>query len=557
MIKFHNIVSRNFMSIGDNPISLNLDEYHLLGIKGSNGSGKSCFSIDALTFALFGKSFRGVNKSDLINTTNKKGTLVDAEFSVGTTLYKISRGIKPDSLTITKNGKLQDEAAATKDTQAAIESILGFDYEMFTKTIALGYANHTPFMVMDAKQRRDFVESALGLGVFAELNKIVKAEASTLNASIIESDKNLAVRRGKLETILESNKAIESDNALKIVALKATIAEIITQVQSNETEIKSVVLPEYDAALHKELELTKAKTETECNVAKIELFRIVGEIGEHKRAKVCPTCGHPMDENHWKSHADELESKRVSAEEKFNNLSAAVEQYEQTLKGYYADHAAFRNAESLISNLKATNEALVNKAKYLKTQIVELEKPSTIVDTAGLESELKSMESTHDALLLSQTRYKLALELLKDSGIKAGIISKYVPILNTKINQMLDIIGFGVRVKFDETFKETLVGRYADEFSYKSLSQGERERLNLAIMFAWYEVMKMASGIDTNLMIIDEIGSSALDGDGVAAMLEMIDKEKNCVIISHNQDAINACEKVLTVKKVSGFTKIY
>jgi DNA repair exonuclease SbcCD ATPase subunit len=201
----------------------------------------------------------------------------------------------------------------------------------------------------------------------------------------------------------------------------------------------------------------------------------------------------------------------------------------------------------------------VNQAKSIMANIDRLKAPMTLVDTLPLVDEINGLERDLGALLVKQEEYSIAVDLLKDTGIKASIIDKYIPVLNTKINEMLDLIGFGVRLKFDNSFNESLIGRYADEFSYTSLSQGERERMNLAIMFAWQQVMQMASGIDCNVLVLDEIGASALDDDGIDAMFTILEKtclSKNVIIISHNKQALAQCPAIIDVRKENGFTKI-
>ena len=563
MINFKKITSKNFMSIGDNQIELSLNEHHIMGVRGTNGSGKSCFTIDAMTFALFGKSFRGVTKASLINTTNKSGTLVVLEFDVNGSDYKVSRGIKPDVFTIEKGGVGLDESASSKDMQSVLDGILGFDYSMFTKTIGLGYANHVPFMTMDAKQRREFVESALGVSKFSDMNKKVKAEATTINADLVQVSNKMNAVSAKIDAQLESNKHLQTSRTAEIESVSLELADIQTRIESGSSDVEKIKLAidkvGFDASAYTSIIQRKSKLSASVDMAKSSLVKCNTQYKSFEKAESCPTCGNEMNKEHRLRHMNELEANITKLEESiytstgmFEGIDAELTALEESKAKYEKLKVMLVGAESLISNLRGTKTRL-------DSQLVKLNTKSELFDVTPLQAQLADLEKENTELLEKQTSYKYALELLKDTGIKAGIIKRYIPILNQQTNKMLDIIGFGVRVQFDEEFNETLIGRYSDEFTYKSLSQGERERLNLALLFAWGEVMKMASGIDSSLLVIDEIGSSALDGDGVSAMFDLIESThagKNCIIISHNQEAINVCDKVIRVKKLNGFTKI-
>jgi DNA repair exonuclease SbcCD ATPase subunit len=562
MITFHSVTSKNFMAIGDIPITVNLDQHRVVGVRGKNSAGKSTI-IESLTFALFGKSFRGSNKGQLVNTTNKKGTLVELDFTINHTKYKVSRGIKPDVFIIEKNGAPLDESAASRDTQSVLESILGFDYSMFAKTIALGYANYTPFMAMTAQQRRSFVESALGLGIFSDLNKIVKADASANQAIIMDVNKKLSIKQATLQTHEDHNAtakvAADSLVAEQTEKLTPLAASIRAQKQQIVDLVNEINQDNYDPAVHKTNRDVLVKYNIEFGAKRGDQNRLKSELKKVTEEINCPTCGTPFDEKHRRMHISDLTKNIDALVADLVSLEIAGKQTESAVAAFEQQRLALDHKQQELARMKYAYSNDVNQAKSIMANIDRLKAPMTLVDTLPLVDEINGLERDLGALLVKQEEYSIAVDLLKDTGIKASIIDKYIPVLNTKINEMLDLIGFGVRLKFDNSFNESLIGRYADEFSYTSLSQGERERMNLAIMFAWQQVMQMASGIDCNVLVLDEIGASALDDDGIDAMFTILEKtclSKNVIIISHNKQALAQCPAIIDVRKENGFTKI-
>ena len=562
MLTIHDVTIQNFLSYGDNPTRLTLDNFRMLGVSGRNSAGKSTI-VESITFALFGKSFRGLTKSNLINTTNKKGALVTLNFTVNSTKYKVTRGIKPDVFTIEQNGSLLDESAASKDQQAVLESILGFDYTMFIKTIALGYANYTPFMVMTAAQRRVFVETALGLSIFTDLNKVVKADASANQATILDLNKKLSIKQATLETHQSHNEKSKVAADSLVAERKEKLAEFAAAIKEKKKAITDLENQIYDHQYCPDVHKTNAdllrQYTTELATNESERNRLTKEYTKVETEINCPTCGSPFDTNHRKQHLDELKQKLAMVNENIDSLTYAMHCTDDTVRFIDAAKQELDGLKRSLEQLRYTYSQDVTRAKAIVADIDHLQAPIALVDTKPLETEIERLERDLGALLVKQEEYQIAIELLKDSGIKASIIEKYIPVLNNKVNEMLDMIGFGVRLKFDSEFNETLTGRYADEFSYNSLSQGERERMNLSIMFAWQQVMQMASGIDCNVLILDEIGSSSLDGDGVAAMFAILEKscsDKNVIIITHDSNALAMCGHVMQVRKENGFTKI-
>jgi DNA repair exonuclease SbcCD ATPase subunit len=562
MIKFKKVSSKNFLTVGDNPIEIILDKSTSTAITGKNGVGKSSLTSESISFALFGKSFRGINKAELVNTTNRKGTLVVCEFAIGQTEYKVSRGIKPDVFTIEKAGKSLPEVAVS-EMQTILDGILGFDHAMFCSSIALGYANYVPFMEMTKAQRRQFVEDALGLSIFADMNKIIKAQSSAHNAVVADINTKITKLESYIEATEDSNKLAQQSIDGEIAVLNeevAKIVEVVTGFKKEATEIRAKIDAEaFDENLIQNLrtQITEMQSEFVNYDNKGKLVKKT--IMFYETNAKCPTCHTDMTEEHRNRHIRTCKEELEEIGETVVNIHDNINGMKGELEKATTKYKLVDGLEKQLQQINAKVSQEVSRAKYLKSE-VDRKKNSTatIVDTTKHKESLQWLSGELDAALVKQEEYKLALELLKDSGIKASVVENFLPTLNNKINQLLDVIGFGVRIQFDNEFQESLIGRYADEFSYKSLSQGERERMNLAIIFAWNALMG-ANGANTSLMILDEIGMSALDADGVQSLFRLIDSEysdKNVFVISHNPEVVHQCRSHIKFAKKDGFARI-
>jgi DNA repair exonuclease SbcCD ATPase subunit len=562
MIKFKSVSSKNFLTVGDNPITILLDRAQTTAITGKNGVGKSSLTSESVSFALFGKSFRGINKSELINTTNRKAALVVVEFDIGSTPYKVSRGIKPDVFTIEKSGQLLPEVSAS-EMQATLDGILGFDHAMFCSSIALGYANYTPFMEMTKAQRRQFVEDALGLSVFADMNKIIKSQLSAHNASMTEINTKIAKTESYIEATESSNEYIKQTIDKELANINTDIEKILESVKEQKATLTGLVEQidsfSIDQTFTNSLRAEIVKVQADKSYSERERNTVLKTLEFYKANSTCPTCKTEMTEAHRKDHIDTAKVTITSLDSVIKEAEETLESLTEKLKENVQNITTVTGLEAEAQRVKAKITHEVSRAKFLKAEAVKRKEFSTTtIDTTEQKELLKRLSSDLDAALVRQEEFKIAVDLLKDSGIKASVVENFLPTLNAKINQLLETIGFGVRIQFDSEFQESLIGRYADEFSYKSLSQGERERMNLAIIFAWNALMGR-DGANTSLLILDEIGMSALDADGVQSLFRLVDTEysdKNVFVISHNPEVVHQCKSHIKFTKKDGFARI-
>lgn len=554
------------MSIGDVPITIELNRSPTTALIAKNGAGKSSIG-DAVVFALFGKSFRGLNKNDMINTTNKRGTEVKLSLNKDGTPIVVVRGIKPDTFTVEVNGAMLPETSS-KTFQTTLEVIIGFDFNSFIRTSVLGYANFIPFMGMSAAARREFVETALNLNIFTELNKVVKPQLSTVNAQFTELNKTLSVKNAVLKEKQEQNKKRLQDNQGNIDSMKEKIKVLIAEIEkinaAKQTLVDKIEALQPDVEKANEVE-KNIKSETIALEQKIQklnydLNQNKQQVKFYENNSVCPTCKTEMDEVHTKSHLDELyksENEITGSIAAMKLLLVALEEKKQS----DVVPVLTKNMELnvLLQNIETKVREKQLETRGIKLAFADMTKMSIVEPLEEFETEIKSIEDQIEVLSIKQEELNIAIDLLKDGGIKANIIEQYLPFLNKTINEYIDVIGIGISVSFDDTFKETLRGRYADEFTYTSLSQGERARLNLAILFAWQDVIRIASGVESSLMIFDEVGSDALDSDGIDAffnIIEMSCKDQNVFMISHNAYVQEKCRSQIRLQKINGFTKI-
>lgn len=553
------------MSIGDVPFVVELNKSPTTAIIGKNGTGKSSIS-DAIVFALFGKSFRGLNKGDMINTTNKRGCEVKLFMKKDLKSLVVTRGIKPDTFTIEVDGAMLPETNA-KTFQPTLEAIIGFDFNSFIRTSVLGYANFIPFMGMTAAARREFVETALSLGVFTELNKVVKPQLVKINAEFSETNKQISIKTAVLEEKKESNKKRSKDNESVIAGLKemAKVAhkelEDLTLLKSQAEKAKEDNEPTYEKA---ERVLTKindglSKLDDKARNIKFQLAANKKQLDFYQSNSVCPTCKTELTEDHLEQHVKELVSSTDELTKKLVTISSHIDQGNKAKSDVME---IIENHAKLYQEVDAISKKVIEKQlelRRIKTTFGDVSATSAPEPLDSFEKELVELSDQLESLSIKQEEYQIAIDLLKDTGIKASIIEQYLPFLNKTINEYLDVIGIGINVSFDETFEETLVGRYADEFTYTSLSQGERARLNLAILFAWQDVIRIASGVQSSLIIFDEVGSDALDSDGIDAffnIIEMSCRDQNVFMISHNSYVQEKCHSQIKLQKINGFTKI-
>lgn len=570
MIIFKQLKYKNFLSTGNSFTEINLQSAPTTLVVGANGAGKSTM-LDALSFALFGKSHRKISKPQLVNSINGKGTVVEIEFSIGQSNYKIVRGIKPGIFEIWVNGKMIDQSSHAKEYQQVLEkNILKLNHKSFHQIVVLGSSSFVPFMQLTTYQRRDVIEDLLDINVFSKMNTILKEQVSLLKAATVDNAHMIDVAQTKLTS---QKKYIRDLTAITLASRKSKEDEIeslvveindLTEINQQLQASINLVLPEYQSELQK---LTDKRTvfNNYDHTFKSQIKTIVKEAKFFDDNDHCPTCDQGI--------ADDLRhSKKTAAQSKAKELNDAMQKAAESLASIEVKiaevtsklHKVQSDQTSMFSNTKSIT-MLQQQVLRLQNDITSL--GDTSHDMSSANSELESMSNELEELLEQkyvlneQNSYnQVAVELLKDTGIKTKIIKQYIPVINTLTNQYLQILDFFVHFDLDENFNETIRSRHRDSFTYDSFSEGEKQRIDLSLLFTWRQVAKMKNSVATNLLILDETFDSSLDDDGVDNLMKIIyslGEDTNVFVISHKAELEDAhFDNKLVFLKEKNFSKL-
>mgnify|MGYP006208892913 FL=1 len=568
MITFKNLKYRNFLSSGQHWTDINFQEYNTNLVIGTNGSGKSTM-LDALTFALFNKPFRKINKSQLINTTNEKDTLVEVEFSVNSRDYLVRRGIKPNIFDIEVNGEALHRQADDRSNQKILEeNILKVNYKSFTQIVILGSSTFVPFMQLTGSNRREVIEDLLDIRIFSTMNALMRDKMRVQREGL----KTLSLRKDNIQDkmVMQKNFMAELD-AQRQTGIKASnkkikeyTLEVDNLLKSNETKTVDV------SKLIKEQEnVTGAgKKLKKLNTLKGKLSNKVTTITkEHKFFSdntVCPTCTQSINEEFRIDRINDAQSKAKELQSGYKELEDAIQKEEERER-------QFTQLAQEISTLNNDISQNNTKISGFQRQIRDLESEiQTITDQlqnrnteheklaefkANLKDTIDELSDQRDQL----NHYDFAYSLLKDDGVKTKIIKKYIPVINQQVNRYLQLMDFYINFHLDEEFNETVKSPIHEDFSYASFSEGEKMRIDLALLFTWREVARIKNSVNTNLLIMDEVFDSSLDGFGTEEFLKIIKfviKDANIFVISHKSDLHDKFDNVIKFDKVKGFSRI-
>jgi len=569
MILFKQIRFRNFLSSGNTPTEIKFTEATTNLIIGHNGSGKSTM-LDALCFGLFNKAFRKINKSQLVNSTNEKDCLVEVEFSIGKKEYKIIRGIKPNIFEIWIDGILQNQAAATVDQQKQLEdTVLKLNYKSFTQIVILGSASFVPFMQLSTSHRREVVEDLLDIKIFSLMNSILKEKIRNSNEKIKEYtlfEKSIEEKILMQQEFIEELENLGNDridvNDRKISNLDSEIDELMGHNSSLEDPLRKYI-QEQDKITGSAEKLRKLGN------LKGKISQKISTITEeHKffnENVICPTCTQSIDEEFRINKLKDSQDKAKEMQTGYNELEEAIKEEEKR-------ELQFNTLSKEISKLTITISQNNIKINATRRQIKDLEK-----EIQTITEQLKNRNTEHEKLeklkkeqtdnFKKKSKYKetiayfdFAQLLMKDGGVKTKIIEKYLPLMNQQINKYLQMMDFYINFTLDEEFKEIIKSPIHEDFTYESFSEGEKMRINLAILFTWREIARMKNSINTNLLILDEVFDSSLDNMGTdyfTKIIKYIIKDANVFVISHKTDElIDKFHKVIKFEKVKGFSKM-
>jgi len=570
MIVFQKLRWKNFLSTGNNFTEINFEDSPTTLIIGHNGSGKSTM-LDALSFALFGKSHRKISKPQLVNSINNKDLLVEVEFFVGNTKYKVVRGIKPNKFEIWANGNLLNQDSHNKEYQSVLEkNIIKLNHKSFHQIVVLGSSSFVPFMQLPAQARREVIEDLLDINMFSKMNQILKEKMVFLKEEIRQNAHDTELVKTKINSQKKYLRDITALSAAHLQEKKSAIetanAEIneLTEENIRKSQIVSDSLPNIESELDKirkninDLKLfdnsfkTKAKT-----IAKEIMFF---ENNEH-----CPSCEQPID-------SDLRSQKKEDGKRKARELQKAMAKAQQQLQEFVEKEDSFKIQHEEIQSHQTDIHLNNQTISRLQRRIADLQQEITKLsnENTNLEEANKQMSEFEQSLRdLQDQKYKLhedysyqqvSSELLKDTGIKTKIIKQYLPVINKLTNQYLQILDFFVHFDLDESFNETIRSRFRDNFYYDSFSEGEKQRIDLALLFTWRQVAKMKNSVATNLLILDETFDSSLDDDGVENLMKIIHtlgEDSNIFVISHKSELEDAhFQRKIEFKKEKNFSKM-
>ena len=569
MIIFKKVRYKNFLSTGQQFIEINLNEAPTTLVVGNNGAGKSTM-LDALCFGLFSKPFRNIKKDQLINTINEKDCIVEVEFQIGKKEYKIIRGIKPNLFEIWCNGDMLNQDAAIRDYQKHLEQhILKLNFRSFTQVVILGNASFVPFMQLRARHRREVVEEILDIEIFSKLNLMFREKAKAQDETIKQADFNYQLLDGKIETqqkhiddISNTTKHTADTKKLEITNADTDIEnyrEDIARVRREIAEMQVEIIDQTKLTTkHGKLTAMEAKLENTCIKHKKELKFFQSHDD-------CPTCQQSIDEAFKKATIVVKEAKVIELELGMSQIDNAIRTSQKKLDKINETVIAIREKELLISRYETSISEIEKYKTRIQKEIDELsdEKFSTGVATGEL-NQLQEQLVDAEKDKLKQKEEKLYIDtarhLMQDTGIKTKIIKQYLPVMNQYINKNLADMDFFVNFTLDEEFNETIKSRHRDDFQYHSFSEGEKLRIDLAILFTWREIAKMKNSTNTNLLILDEIFDSSLDTSGTDEFMRILYhtmNKENVFVISHKGDTlIDKFPNVMQFQKVKNFSQL-
>lgn len=568
MILFKKIRWRNFLSTGQHETEVNFTENKTNLIVGTNGAGKSTV-LDALTFSLFGKPFRKINKPQLINSVNEKDCRVEVEFSIGNTEWKVVRGIKPTLFEIWRNDTALDQSSAALDQQKWLEqNVLKMNYKTFTQIVILGSSTFVPFMQLSAAHRREVIEDLLDIKIFSSMNSVIKEKIRQVKEDIkvLELKKESLLDKVKMqqsfiEELENRGKKDIDDKNVSIMSLTEEIGHLMEDNTSLEE-------PLYDYIREQDKLVGYAEKLRKLGNLKGKISQKVSTITkEHKfftENTVCPTCTQSIEETFRINRINDAQSKAKELQSGYKELEEAIKEEEERER-------QFTTLSKEISKL--TNGISQNNIKIngLQRQIRNLEKEIQVLtenlanrntEHGKLESFKDNLKTTYDELASKKDTinyYDFSYSLLKDGGVKSKIIKKYLPLINQQVNRYLQMMDFYINFTLDEEFNETVQSPIHEDFSYASFSEGEKMRIDLALLFTWREVARVKNSVNTNLLIMDEVFDSSLDGFGTEEFLKIIRyviKDANIFVISHKTGLEDRFESVIRFEKVKGFSRM-
>lgn len=568
MIKFKTIRWKNFLSTGAQFTEVHFDKSPTTLIVGENGAGKSTI-LDAICYVLFNKPFRNINKPQLINTINQKQMVVEIEFSIGTKEYKIIRGAKPNVFEIYLNNNLVNQDAASRDYQKYLEEhVLKLNYKSFTQIVILGSASFTPFMQLAAAVRREVIEDLLDIKIFTVMNDVLKGRYNELKSQIQVLDNDIEIGKQKVKLQQDYIKTLEEDKQKKVEDVQNRISETNAEIAklSDDVAAEQEAAERWQSSIFDAAE-KRTKNQEMASLLKKLTSRIKTQeehIQFYHDHDTCPTCNQELDETLKQSAVHTHAHKITEIEDAIGTLSSQIEAIQARLSEIDSIETKISEHKSAIIQL---NSRIIAGQQYIQKLNAELNSESTqrgniLEEKENLKRIAKEVvEKSNSKSSLVEERHYLDVAgiLLKDTGIKTKVIKQYLPVINKLVNKYLQAMDFFVTFELDEAFNETIKSRHRDEFSYASFSEGEKAKIDLALLFAWRTIARMKNSANTNLLLLDEVFDGSLDINGtdyVMTILNTLGNESNIFIISHKDALFDKFRSVIRFEKHQNFSRI-
>jgi DNA repair exonuclease SbcCD ATPase subunit len=568
MILFEKVKWRNFLSTGNQNTEINFTNHSTNLVIGTNGAGKSTM-LDALTFALFGKPFRKINKPQLINTVNEKDCVVEVEFSIGTTNWKVIRGIKPNLFEIHKDGSVLNQSAAALDQQKWLEqNVLKMNYKSFTQIVILGSSTFVPFMQLTASNRREVIEDLLDIRIFSSMNNLIKDKIRVIK----EETKVLELKKESLNDKVRMQKnfieELECRGKENVKQKENKIQELL--VEENNLMNDNAFIEEDVFKLNKEIEGVTGATSKLRKLGNLK-GKISNKVAtitkEHKfftENTVCPTCDQSIEETFRINRINDAQNKAKELQSGYKELEEAIKEEEERERQFTV---LSKEITTLTHGISQNNTKIAGCQRQVRDLESEIQRITDNLANRNTEHEKlatfkDNLKTTYEDLATKKDKinyYDFSYSLLKDGGVKSKIIKKYLPLINQQVNRYLQMMDFYINFTLDEEFNETVQSPIHENFSYSSFSEGEKMRIDLALLFTWREVARMKNSVNTNLLIMDEVFDSSLDGFGTEEFLKIIRfviKDANIFVISHKESLHDKFADVIRFEKVKGFSRM-
>ena len=568
MILFEKVRWKNFLSTGNQFTEIDFLKHSTNLIIGTNGAGKSTV-LDALTFSLFGKAFRKINKPQLINSVNEKDCVVEVEFSISGTQWKIERGIKPAIFKIWRDDNLLDQSAAANDQQKWLEqNVLKMNYKSFTQIVILGSSTFVPFMQLTPSNRREVIEDLLDIRIFSSMNSVIKDKIRLVkeDVKVLELKKESLIDKVNMqENFIDE---LENRGKKNIEDKESKIGKLLIEENNwmgdNEEKNRELVdlqgkLEEYTGATEKLRKLGNLKGKISNKVSSI--------TKEHKffsQNTVCPTCGQGIEESFRINRITDAQDKAKELQSGYTELEQAINKEEERERQFTT---LSKEITTLTHGISQNNIKIAGCQRQVRDLESEIQRITDNLANRNTEHEKlttfkDNLRTTYDELAQRKDTinyYDFSYSLLKDGGVKTKIIKKYLPLINQQVNKYLQLMDFYINFSLDEEFSETVQSPIHEDFSYSSFSEGEKMRIDLALLFTWREVARMKNSVNTNLLIMDEVFDSSLDGMGTEEFLKIIRfviQDANVFVISHKESLHDKFGDVIRFDKIKGFSRI-